>query len=106
VGVSNAEFHGLSFNYEKVGSLHYLEAKKDGEVVGKLNWVHPSGNISGIHVNKENRRTGIATAMFNEGTRLSETRGIPKPKITNDRTYDGEAWSKSLGIRLPRNKNL
>lgn len=105
MGATNAEFNNLSFNYDKVGSLHYLEAKKDGEVVGKLNWVHPSGNISGIHVSKEHRRTGIATAMFNEGNRLSETRGIPKPKITSDQTNLGEAWVHSLGIRVPRNKN-
>lgn len=106
MGASNAEFHGLTFDYSKIGSLHYLEAQKEGEVVGKLNWVHPSGNISGIHVDKAHRRQGIATALFSEGKRLSETRGIPTPKITSDRTNDGEAWSRSLGIRLPKNKNL
>jgi ribosomal protein S18 acetylase RimI-like enzyme len=106
MGANNADFHGLSFEYDKIGSLHYLEAQKGGEVVGKLNWAHPSGNVTGIHVPKEHRRQGIATALYNEGTRLSATRGIPKPKITSDRTNDGEAWSRSLGIRLPKNKNL
>lgn len=105
MGATNSEFHGLTFDYAKVGSLHYLEAQKGGEVVGKLNWVHPSGYISGIHVSKEHRRTGVATALFNEGKRLSDTRGIPEPKITDDRTNDGDAWVKSLGIRVPRNKN-
>ena len=102
---NNADFHGLSFDYAKVGSLHYLEAHKDGEVVGKLNWVHPSGNISGIHVAKEHRRKGIGTALYREGHRLAQERGIPKPKVTGDRTNDGEAWAKTLGVRLPKNIN-
>lgn len=105
MGANNADFHGLDFHYEKVGKLHYLEAQKEGEVVGKLNWEHPSGNISGIYVPKEHRRKGIATALFTEGKRLSAERGIPTPKITNDQTNEGEAWVKSLGVRVPKNKN-
>lgn len=102
---NNADFHNLGFHYEKIGSLHYLEAHKDGEVVGKLNWAHKSGNITGIYVPKEFRRQGVATALYNEGTRLSQSsRGVPKPKITDDRTDLGEAWSKSLGARLPKRR--
>lgn len=100
---NNADFHGLAFNYDKVGSLHYLEAQKEGEVVGKLNWVHKSGNVTGIYVPKEHRRKGIATALYNEAKRISSTtRGVPRPKITDDRTNDGEAWARTLGERLPK----
>jgi len=103
---NNGDFHGLSFDYEKIGSLHYLEAHKNGEVVGKLNWSHPKGNITGIHVSKGLRRQGIGTALWNEANRLSNTsRGVPSPKITDDRTDDGEAWSASLGIRRPRRRS-
>jgi ribosomal protein S18 acetylase RimI-like enzyme len=105
MGANNADFHNLSFNHERVGSLHYLEATSGDEVVGKLNWVHSSGRISGIYVPKEHRRKGIATAMYNHAVKLSDTnRNISKPKLTDDRTNDGEAWARSLGVRLPRRR--
>ena len=107
MAANNADFHGLTFDYEKIGSLHYLEAHKDGEVVGKLNWEHPKGNISGLHVSSSHRRTGIGTALWKEANRIAgSNKDVPAPKITGDRTKDGEAWARSLGIRLPKNRNL
>ena len=106
MSANNGDFHGLSFEYDKIGSLHYLEAHKNGEVVGKLNWAHPKGSITGIHVSKGVRRQGIGTALFREATRFASTnRGVPTPKITDDRTDLGEAWAKSLGQRLPRRRS-
>jgi len=102
---NNAAFHGVTYDYEKAHGLHYLEAQINGEKVGSLNWEHRTGKISGVYVDPEHRRKKIATGMYNEAQRLSKTsKGIPAPKLTSDRTDDGEAWVQSLNKQLPKRK--
>jgi len=105
MGRSFSNFHGISYSYSNMGDLHYIEARSADKKVGTINWEHDTGKITGIHVQPEFRRKGVATGLYNEAVRLSKTSGdIPTPKITSDRSDDGEAWATSLNTRLPKRK--
>ena len=80
---------------------HDIRAEHNGEIVGNMNWYGTTGTISNIDVEPEHSRKGIATAMWNMGQDFS-----PKPKHSNDRTSMGDAWSKKVGGKRPKNKAL
>jgi hypothetical protein len=72
---------------------------ESGYPVGQMVWHPKTKAITGITVDPENQREGIATAMWNMGQGIR-----PKPVHSADRTRAGEAWAKSVGGRLPRRK--
>jgi hypothetical protein len=97
---------GLQFHYTPPGmhsSHHEVVAHSGGEFVGSMRW--NSRAVQGINVNQQNRRQGIATAIWHEGHRLAEENArVPRPKHSGDRTIEGDAWARSVGGSLPRRK--
>lgn len=82
--------------------LHRLQARNaTGFTVGSMLW--DSRQIRGLNVIPEAQRRGVATSLWNKGHQLAaETKGIPQPKHSSDRTIEGSAWARSVGGRLPR----
>lgn len=72
---------------------------ESGYPVGQMAWHPKTHSITGITVDPEEQRQGIATAMWNMGQKMR-----PKPQHSADRTTAGQAWAKSVGGRLPRRK--
>lgn len=105
MGRSNADFHGIAYDYAKVGGLHYVEAQSSGGKIGSINWEHDTGKITGVYVKPEYRRKGVATGLYNEAVRLSKASDdIPTPKHTSDLSDEGEAWVHSLNKPIPKRK--
>lgn len=70
--------------------------------VASMSWHHQTGEIKGVYTAKEHQRQGIASSLYQEGSRLAgATRGVPQPKHSPDRTTAGEAWARSVGGRVP-----
>lgn len=70
-----------------------------GYPVGHLTWHPQTHKITGLNVDPDEQRKGIATAMWKMGQSIR-----PRPQHSADRTRAGEAWAKSVGGRLPRRK--
>lgn len=71
--------------------------------IASMSWHHKTGEIRGVYTDKEHQRQGIASSLYAEGHRLaSETRGVPAPRHSPQRTSSGDAWAKSVGGRLPK----
>jgi hypothetical protein len=71
--------------------------------LGSVSWSHKGGEVLGIH--SAVRRQGIATSLWHEAKRVAgETRGVTTPRHSSFRTKEGEAWARSLGERLPPNR--
>jgi len=99
----------IQFNYHKVETggepLHRISALAGPTFahVGTMLW--SSKEIRNVTVPEDQQRRGVATAMWEEGHRLAtENKRIPKPRHSADRTTAGNAWAKSVGGRLPRQK--
>jgi GNAT superfamily N-acetyltransferase len=105
MGRSFSNFHGITYTYSDMGDLHYIEARSGDKKIGTINWENDTGNITGLHVHPDFRRKGVATGLYNEAVRLSKgSDDIPTPRITSDRSDEGEAWAQSLKQRIPKRK--
>jgi hypothetical protein len=90
------------------GSSHHEVRAYGGPTaseLGMIMWHHKTGEIGNIAVSSEVRRQGVATSIYRHAQGVaSETRGVPSPRHSSDRTTAGEGWARSLGERLPRRK--
>ena len=81
--------------------VHNVQAWAGDKRIGQVFWNHRE--ISGLEVDAEYRRQGVATAMWNRAHQEAEVNPrIPKPKHSKDRTTAGDSWAKAVGGRLPR----
>jgi GNAT superfamily N-acetyltransferase len=70
--------------------------------IGSMSWHHKTGEIRGVYTTPEHQRQGVASSLYQKGQEIAaETRGVPKPKHSAQRTDSGEAWSKAVGGRRP-----
>lgn len=74
---------------------HMITAMHGEQKVGSLRW-YPK-EITGVDVDAEHQRKGVATAMWNMGQEIR-----PRPKHSAERTGQGQLWAKAVGGRLPR----
>jgi GNAT superfamily N-acetyltransferase len=96
----------LVFQHRLTDSTHRLEAYLNDECVGRFVWSRRSGKLIDVMVVARHRRRGVATILLYEARALAErTRGVKKPRHSDDRTDLGELWARSLGERLPRRTN-
>lgn len=96
MGRNNADFNGISYIYTGTHpTAHQLEAfdPKVGDVVGYMRWNKENGRIEDITVDREHRRKGIATGMWNHAKNLDVT----PPKHSPVRSPSGLAWSEAVG---------
>jgi hypothetical protein len=92
----------LRYHSEDMGERkprHFVEAYHEGEKVGSLNWYGTTGTVGKIDVEDEHQRRGVATAMWDHAQSL---KGVRKPKHSNDRTTQGDAWMKAVKGRGSR----
>lgn len=70
---------------------------KHGKEVGHLVWDEHFGDIRSVHVYpEENRRKGVATAMWHAAHAMSAALNIAPPQHSDDLTPEGKAWSKAV----------
>jgi len=92
-----------TYSYKTVPNSSGLEThhaviahhSQDGEV-GHLQW-HPEGEIQDVHVDETHRRKGVATGML----RYAEGLGVAKPKHSELRSEEGDAWARAVGGHIP-----
>ena len=100
--ISPDQFNFMYKYDEEVGE-HTLSArlKPAGRHVGMMSW-YPSGPITGIDVDEEYRRRGVATAMYHHAKALSRNNPeIDEPEHSMFRTKQGDAWARSTGDYVP-----
>jgi 2'-5' RNA ligase len=84
-----------------VNHPNYYEMAKHSS--GSIAWDHKSGEITGVAVQPEHQRQGLATELLHRARQIAETtRGVKPPRHSDDRTDQGEQWARSLGERLPK----
>lgn len=82
---------------------HTISASVGGNQVGSLSWHPKSGRVMGVEVNREYRRQGIASRMWDEAHRAaSRSTRVIRPTHSADRTDSGDAWARAVGGTLPR----
>lgn len=100
---NNADFNGINYRHLDSGRLgaRVIAEHPEHGYVGHMLLLGLRGGsgrkIRDISVKPEFQRQGIATGMY----RYAEAAGL-KPKHSDQRTDQGEAWARSLGVRLPR----
>jgi hypothetical protein len=102
--INEEQFGDYKLRYEKPNMdlpRHLITASKGphDEPVGMMSWHPQKHHVTGVNVDEEHRRQGLATAMWNMSQSIR-----PKPVHSADRTNAGDAWAKSVGGRLPRRK--
>jgi hypothetical protein len=97
------QFGDLTMRYEKPDMdipRHRITASTEsGYPVAQMTWHPKTHAVTGITVDEDERRKGLATAMWKMGQEVR-----PKPVHSADRTTAGDAWARSVGGRLPRRK--
>lgn len=82
---------------------HFIEAfhPDEDEPVARMTWggSRNPNRIQGLDVRPAHRRNGLATAMWEWGQEMT-----PRPKHSDERTNDGDAWARSVGGPLPRRR--
>jgi len=74
-------------------TAHHNES---GEEVGYMMY-GSNGYVDDIYVHPEHRRRGVATAMWEHAKSLAAKKQAPYPQHSDQRSLEGEAWSKSTG---------
>ena len=101
---NNADFQGLTYkHYDTHPTSYELEAfhPKSEDAIGYMRWDKKSGEIKDLSVNKEHRRKGVATGMYNEAITAANHKGITEPQHSQVRTPEGEAWARSTSDYTP-----
>jgi len=71
--------------------------------LSSMSWHHQTGEVKGVYTAYPHQRQGIASALWQRGHEIAaETRGVPAPKHSPQRTHSGELWARAVGGRLPR----
>lgn len=74
-----------------------------GKKVGNLYWSAEDNTIQNMSVDREHRRKGVATQMWN----FAKQQGVPGPEHSKFRSNLGNAWAQKIGGELPqRNKSF
>lgn len=98
---NNADFHNLSYILTSTHpTSHELEAfdAKSNSIIGYMRWHKKTGQVQDIQVDKEHRRKGVATGMWNYAKSLSSSdKSISTPKHSPVRTSEGDSWANSVG---------
>jgi hypothetical protein len=76
-----------------------------GQVVGHLRW-GGHGVVENVQVNKDHQRKGVATGMWRHANELADQGLVPRPKHSDVRTAEGDAWAKTVGGELPQNHRI
>jgi hypothetical protein len=82
---------------------HKITATFRGKTVGHLTWDETPSEVSDIQVHQKHQRKGIATAMYNMASGLPTKYQV---EHSNDRTPEGEAWSKTTSNYYPSKSNV
>jgi GNAT superfamily N-acetyltransferase len=93
VGRNNADFQNITYKFTDTHpTSHELEAFDPtvGDVVGYLRWHRKSGRVEDVNVDKEHRRKGIATGLWNH----AKTLGVTPPRHSGVRTESGASWAE------------
>lgn len=102
----NLNLSGLQFRHypgDSKGFNHRLIAKnEEGKNLGHISWNGRSGRVEAIHVPNEYQGLGVATSLWERAHKLADMGHAPKPKHSNDRTIDGDAWSAKVGGKRPK----
>jgi len=101
---NNADFQGLTYkHYDTHPTSHELEAfhPKSEEAIGYMRWDKKSGEIKDLSVDKEQRRKGVGTGMYNAAINVANSKGLVEPVHSPVRTAEGEAWARSLPDYAP-----
>lgn len=98
--LSKVQFN-LTQSEKEPWTEHKLTANLGGKEVGYLHWGNAGGVID-VNVDKEHRRKGIATGMWNHALSLAGSTGpegvrVPTVEHSSHRTKSGESWAKSTG---------
>lgn len=100
---------GLQYQFNNGDTSARLNAFPPGadqataKPLATMAWRKRSGEIHMIAVDESARRQGVATTLLERARQIaSETRGVPRPRHSSDRTDAGEAWARSLGERIPK----
>ena len=111
---NNADFHGVTFRYERDSEGDHniiAEHPSENEPIGYLTWADrdyeegaQAGNIMDVHVAQEHQRKGVATGMYNYAKSIARGVGAPHPTHAESRTVSGEAWAKKVGDYYPPNE--
>lgn len=65
-----------------------------GRQYGSMTWGADTGEVKGVHVEKEHQRKGIATAMLHTARELAAQHGIAAPIHSDTQTDEGAAWAR------------
>lgn len=124
----NSNLEGVKFKYKHMpehedGPQHHLTAMKGRKKLGVLWWHSKTGEVGGVGVTPEAKGKGIATELWHEAHRMSQSsiRSQPLPpeqgRLFNDRrrtpplivppqhsevrTTAGSKWAESVGGEVP-----
>lgn len=102
MGANNADFHGVDFSHwiDKKGQTRIRATHPDHGQIGFF-IVGSDGTIGNVYVDHAHTRKGVATGMYNYAKQL----GLDI-KHSENRTPEGDAWAKSTGDVLPKNKGI
>lgn len=98
------QFKGVTYKHFDTHPTSYeIEAvhPKTGESIAYMRYDKSTGEMKDISVDKEHRRKGIATGMWNHALSLANTSGIVAPVHSSVRTPEGAAWAASVGADAP-----
>lgn len=82
---------------------HKITSTFRGKDVGHIEWDEKVPEVSDIQVAPKHQRKGIATAMYNMASDLPTKYQV---EHSNDRTPEGEAWSKTTSNYYPSKSNI
>jgi GNAT superfamily N-acetyltransferase len=81
------------------------EESKGENIVGRMSWHPRTGAVQWVGTDKEYRRLGVATTLWEKAHKLAADTGIKAPEHSAHRWAEGDAWAKSVGGRLPRKRS-
>jgi hypothetical protein len=102
MGANNADFHGLTFAHKllKKNAIQISASHPNYGQIGVLR-LGSDGTVGNVIVNAKHLRKGVATGMWNYAVQQGFN-----PKHSENRTPSGDAWAKSVGGHLPKNKGI
>ena len=99
--MSNRNLSGVQFHMKEHGQysdIHEGYASLDNKEVGSIEWFKDDGTVRNIEVDKEHRRKGIATGLWNSAHEFSKNKGLQTPKHDSyGITHAGLPWAEAVG---------
>jgi hypothetical protein len=101
----------IKYQYDEggFGVPHRINARQGYSTVGFLEWNGGTddkyNHVQDVYVRPDMQRKGIATKMWKHAEHISnQFDTVEPPKHSTHRTPAGDAWAKSVGGPLPKNK--